>query len=238
MHIPCQHLSAGAGLEFQAPDARLAQETLWVEIILNFLAIRRVEIAQSCTEYMKSLLAYLDHTLCDEEPASVQNVCPYGCIDKLTGWCRVFLLRARMPPPPHPPGLLFIQQRGVATFATHALIGSTTFRSLWSLLHRSLVAIQEHLDARLTDLGKQQCATLKATNHGVEKEAELVVVSPLTRAIQTAMLTIDQARTSPFYRRRGGGDTGSDGVQLVIGVVYQCLRFPVDDPNHFTTQDS
>ncbi|CAN0442862.1 unnamed protein product, partial [Ectocarpus sp. 13 AM-2016] len=51
---------------------------------------------------------------------------------------------------------------------------------------------QEHLDARLTDLGMEQCATLKAANHGIEKEAELVVVSPLTRAIQTAMLAIDQ----------------------------------------------
>lgn len=61
--------------------------------------------------------------------------------------------------------------------------------------------VQEHLDARLTELGKQQCATLKATNHGVEKEAELVVVSPLTRAIQTAMLTIDQARICTWRER-------------------------------------
>lgn len=59
-------------------------------------------------------------------------------------------------------------------------------------------AAQEHLDARLTDVGKEQCATLKATNHGIEKEAELVVVSPLTRAIQTAMLTIDQVRHASF----------------------------------------
>lgn len=35
---------------------------------------------------------------------------------------------------------------------------------------------------------------MKATDHGIEKEAKLVVVSPLTRAIQTAMLSIDQAR--------------------------------------------
>ena len=35
---------------------------------------------------------------------------------------------------------------------------------------------------------------MKATEHEVEKEAQLVVVSPLTRAIQTAMLSIDQAR--------------------------------------------
>ncbi|CAN0318761.1 unnamed protein product, partial [Ectocarpus fasciculatus] len=56
----------------------------------------------------------------------------------------------------------------------------------------------EHLDARLTDLGKEQCATLKAANHGIEKEAELVVVSPLTRAIQTAMLTIDQVEGVPW----------------------------------------
>ncbi|CAM9387297.1 unnamed protein product [Ectocarpus sp. 6 AP-2014] len=56
----------------------------------------------------------------------------------------------------------------------------------------------EHLDARLTDLGKEQCATLKAANHGIEKEAELVVVSPLTRAIETAMLAIDQVERVPW----------------------------------------
>lgn len=78
--------------------------------------------------------------------------------------------------------------------------------------------VQEHLDARLTDLGKQQCATLKATSHGVEKEAELVVVSPLTRAIQTAMLTIDQARIYVSVLRREGGDTAAGGmcVSLVV----------------------
>lgn len=59
---------------------------------------------------------------------------------------------------------------------------------------------QEHLDARLTDLGKQQCAKLKATKHDMEKEAELVVVSPLTRAIQTAMLTIDKVREKRVAR--------------------------------------
>ncbi|CAB1116470.1 unnamed protein product [Ectocarpus sp. CCAP 1310/34] len=63
---------------------------------------------------------------------------------------------------------------------------------------RAAYAKIEHLDARLTDLGKQQCATLKATKHGVEKEAQLVVVSPLTRAIQTAMLTIDQVEGVPW----------------------------------------
>eukprot|EP00752_Nemacystus_decipiens_P016046 g14345.t1 len=75
---------------------------------------------------------------------------------------------------------------------------------------RAAYAKMEHLDARLTDLGQQQCATLKATNHGVEKEAELVVVSPLTRAIQTAMLTIDQVEGVPWValecvRERAGG---------------------------------
>ncbi|CAM9576038.1 unnamed protein product [Pylaiella littoralis] len=63
---------------------------------------------------------------------------------------------------------------------------------------RSAYLKTEHLDARLTDKGKQQCAALKATNHGVEKEAELVVVSPLTRAIQTAVLTIDQVEGVPW----------------------------------------
>lgn len=51
---------------------------------------------------------------------------------------------------------------------------------------------QEYFDARLTKLDEDHCAILKATNHGIEKEAQLVVVSPLTRAIQTALLTIDQ----------------------------------------------
>lgn len=54
--------------------------------------------------------------------------------------------------------------------------------------------LQEHLDARLTAFGTEQCASLKATKHGLEKEAQLVVVSPLTRAIQTAILSIDQVR--------------------------------------------
>lgn len=75
-----------------------------------------------------------------------------------------------------------------------------------SLTARLLFFVQEHLDARLTDLGKQQCAILKATNHGVAKEAKLVVVSPLTRAIQTAMLTIDQARVFHIILSRMGGD--------------------------------
>eukprot|EP00904_Undaria_pinnatifida_P003935 jgi/Undpi1/13542/HiC_scaffold_8.g03201.m1 len=56
----------------------------------------------------------------------------------------------------------------------------------------------EHLDARLTDFGIEQCASLKATKHGIEKEAQLVVVSPLTRAIQTAMLSIEQAEGVPW----------------------------------------
>lgn len=51
---------------------------------------------------------------------------------------------------------------------------------------------QEHFDARLTDFGNEQCAALKATGHGIEKEAQLVVVSPLTRAIETAIRTVDQ----------------------------------------------
>lgn len=55
--------------------------------------------------------------------------------------------------------------------------------------------MQEHADARLTDFGKEQCATLKGMGHHIENEAQLVVVSPLTRAIETAMLTIGQVRT-------------------------------------------
>ena len=61
---------------------------------------------------------------------------------------------------------------------------------------------QEHLDARLTEFGKEQCASLKATSHGIDKEAQLVVVSPLTRAIQTAMLSIDQVRPAARTRTR------------------------------------
>lgn len=68
--------------------------------------------------------------------------------------------------------------------------------------------IQEHLDARLTDFGKEQCSDLKATSHGVEKEAEVVVVSPLTRAIQTAMLTIDQVCDDYYCTARNFAEAG------------------------------
>lgn len=51
---------------------------------------------------------------------------------------------------------------------------------------------QEHADARITDIGKKQCADLKAAKHAVLLEAKLVIVSPLTRAIQTALLSIEQ----------------------------------------------
>lgn len=99
-----------------------------------------------------------------------------------------------LPSTPTPAAFLFFQHRPAFLFIR--TVGRTIFH--FSVPHRPLRILffqkQEHLDARLTDLGKQQCATLKAKKHGVEKEAELVVVSPLTRAIQTAMLTIDKAR--------------------------------------------
>lgn len=57
---------------------------------------------------------------------------------------------------------------------------------------------EEHFDARLTDFGNEQCAALKATGHGIEKEAQLVVVSPLTRAIETAIRTVDQVDGVPW----------------------------------------
>ncbi|CAM9268494.1 unnamed protein product [Discosporangium mesarthrocarpum] len=68
----------------------------------------------------------------------------------------------------------------------------------------------EHMDARLTDKGKDQCRNLKAVGHGIQKEAQLVVVSPLTRAIQTALLTLDQVDRVPWMalecaRERAGG---------------------------------
>ncbi|CAM9465379.1 unnamed protein product [Ectocarpus fasciculatus] len=104
--------------------------------------------------------------------------------------------------------------RGTKTCNGHKIIGvvqRSTAKTVHFLRHaegthneaalkegRAAFSKIEHLDARLTDLGKEQCATLKAANHGIEKEAELVVVSPLTRAIQTAMLAIDQVEGVPW----------------------------------------
>jgi len=47
---------------------------------------------------------------------------------------------------------------------------------------------EQWFDAALTDLGKQQCDAL-ASQHGVTASAELLVVSPLTRTLQTATLS-------------------------------------------------
>lgn len=53
----------------------------------------------------------------------------------------------------------------------------------------------ENIDARLTDLGKEQCRSLADTIQKGERpylyEAELVVTSPLTRCIQTTLLSLE-----------------------------------------------
>ncbi|CAM9156015.1 unnamed protein product [Ascophyllum nodosum] len=56
---------------------------------------------------------------------------------------------------------------------------------------------EEYADARLTEVGKEQCAKLKADNPGL-KETKLVVISPLSRAIQTALLSIEQVEGVPW----------------------------------------
>ncbi|CAM9614982.1 unnamed protein product, partial [Ectocarpus sp. 4 AP-2014] len=103
----------------------------------------------------------------------------------------------------------------------------------------------EHLDARLTDLGKEQCAALKAANHGIEKEAELVVVSPLTRAIQTAMLAIDQVEGVPWVAlecvRERAGVQPCDRRRCVseLKVEYPNISFDAitdDDDAYFDSQ--
>jgi broad specificity phosphatase PhoE len=55
----------------------------------------------------------------------------------------------------------------------------------------------EYWDAHLTPLGKEQCATLKASIRGdgvwgyhKPLNLDLVVVSPLTRCLQTAVLSL------------------------------------------------
>ena len=48
----------------------------------------------------------------------------------------------------------------------------------------------ENLDARLTPLGEEQCRQLASTcmsSHGLLEQAELVVTSPMTRCVQTAL---------------------------------------------------
>jgi len=52
----------------------------------------------------------------------------------------------------------------------------------------------EHLDARLTEKGKEQCRALAATIEAERPylfDAELIVTSPLTRCIQTTLLSLD-----------------------------------------------
>jgi broad specificity phosphatase PhoE len=48
------------------------------------------------------------------------------------------------------------------------------------------------LDARLTALGKQQCAQLQPLASKLYAEIELVVVSPMSRALETATLCFEQ----------------------------------------------
>jgi Histidine phosphatase superfamily (branch 1) len=60
---------------------------------------------------------------------------------------------------------------------------------------RQAYSDQAHLDARLTALGKQQCAQLQPHASKLYAEIELVVVSPMSRALETATLCFEQVIT-------------------------------------------
>ena len=70
----------------------------------------------------------------------------------------------------------------------------------------------ELIDAPLTDVGRAQAETLQAITRRVEQDIEVVIVSPLTRAIQTALIgfsTLAERGDFPFIameecRRRFG----------------------------------
>lgn len=46
--------------------------------------------------------------------------------------------------------------------------------------------LEEHADAQLTSLGIQQCITLSAESHDAVKRADVVIVSPMRRTLETA----------------------------------------------------
>jgi len=86
----------------------------------------------------------------------------------------------------------------------------------------------EHLDARLTDKGQQQCRALAATiphERPYLFQTELVVTSPLTRCIQTALLSLEPVLH--HSSKRGGGE---DKLPVVANemvretVNYNCDR--------------
>ena len=59
----------------------------------------------------------------------------------------------------------------------------------------------ELVDAPLTDVGRAQAETLQAITRRVEQDIEVVIVSPLTRAIQTALIgfsTLAERGDFPF----------------------------------------
>ncbi|CAN0410603.1 unnamed protein product, partial [Phaeothamnion confervicola] len=57
---------------------------------------------------------------------------------------------------------------------------------------------QKYTDARLTTIGKEQCAKLRPEAAALASDIELVVVSPLTRAIETAQLGLKTPSHVPW----------------------------------------
>ena len=78
----------------------------------------------------------------------------------------------------------------------------------------------EHFDAPLTHVGEQQCARLAAGTVAALKNVQLVVTSPMTRAVQTALLTCtaQQAAGVPFV--------ALESVRETVNYVCDCRSAP------------
>ena len=105
----------------------------------------------------------------------------------------------------------------------------------------------EHLDARLTDKGQQQCRALAATiphERPYLFQTELVVTSPLTRCIQTTLLSLEPVLN---HKNRGDDELPVVANEMVRETVnYNCDRrrsvaelakeHPVVDFSHIETE--
>jgi broad specificity phosphatase PhoE len=78
---------------------------------------------------------------------------------------------------------------------------------------------RRHVDARLTDLGKQQCRALASAiqdavpgseHYNLLHKTDLVVTSPLTRCIQTTLLSLE-----PLLTRRNNGENKYERLPIL-----------------------
>ncbi|CAM9146320.1 unnamed protein product [Chrysoparadoxa australica] len=121
---------------------------------------------------------------------------PHGGLDDISGDGEVRLASAVLKSPSKT--VHFIRHAQ----ATHNLAADLEGRGAYEK--------EEHLDARLTDFGKGQCAELAKESKKLAGEVQLVVVSPLSRAVETALLCLEQVPGVPWIaldclREKAGG---------------------------------